>query len=84
MAMGQTIYNQYNEESIKDAPDGYYVAHVDHDDVNVQRISKVAKLIILAKHGDDIYAPPVGSNYRGHIYMLEGPINRVEFTDSED
>lgn len=74
---GITEYNQYEDESIKDAPDGYYVAHVEPDFAK----AKVTKQIILAKQGDDIHEPLSSFNYRGHIYRLEGPIQRVAFSD---
>jgi hypothetical protein len=74
---GLIEYGQYEGNSIKTAPDGYYVAHVEPDFAK----SKVTKQIILTKHNGDIYEPLSSFNYRGHIYRMEGPIQRVGLID---
>ena len=71
------MITQYDGDSIKDAPDGYYVAHVNHDDVSSTHVS-VTKQLILVKMGNSIHEPLSSSDYRGHIYQIDGPINRVK------
>ncbi|CAM0107658.1 hypothetical protein VPH234P10_0079 [Vibrio phage 234P10] len=80
---GQTIFHQYEDESIKDAPDGYYVAHVEHDGP-MRNVAKVSNTIILVKHGNSLHAPMSQYDYRGHVYRIEGPIQRITFTDTPD
>lgn len=76
---GQTSINQYSDASIKDAPNGHYVAHVNHDGP-LANIAKVAKLIILVKLNGELHEPMSEFKYRGYVYMIEGPIQRTELT----
>ena len=80
---GQTIFHQYEDSSIKDAPDGYYVAHVEHDGP-MAKFANTSNVIILVKHGNSIHEPMSTYDYRGHVYRIEGPIQRITFTDTPD
>lgn len=77
--MGTSMIRQYEGESIKDAPDGSYVAHVNHEGL-LANVAKVAKLVILVKLDGKLHEPMSEFNYRDHIYMIEGPIDRMELT----
>lgn len=77
---GETIYQQFEDESIKAAPDGYYVAHVDHDGP-MAKFAKVTNTIILVKQGESLHEPMSTFDYRGHVYRIEGPIQRINLTD---
>ena len=77
---GEIVFHQYEDASIKDASDGHYVAHVDHDGP-MAKFAKVSNVIILVKHGASLHEPMSQYDYRGHVYRIEGPIQRITFTE---
>ena len=72
---------RYENEDLDYAPDGVYVAHVNHEIPEVAKIAKVTTQIVLIRLGGLWSEPNSSYRYRGFIYAADGPVERVTLTD---
>lgn len=79
--MQSYVIRRYDNNELELAPDGVYVAHVNHDIPEVARIAKVTTQVVLIKLGGYWSEPSSSYRYRGFIYAVDGPIDRVGLTD---
>lgn len=72
----KSSYEINTYDDLNDAPDGTYIAHVNHDCPEIAKLAKVTNQIILRKYKGVLREPGSIYSYRGHIYRLDGPIIR--------
>lgn len=79
--MQKYVIRRYDNDELDSAPDGVYIAHVNHDNPEIAKVAKVTTQIVLTKLGSYWSKPASAYQYRGFIYAVDGPVERVGLTD---